>query len=409
MTITPLNLGTTPNDGTGQNLRSGGQIINANFAELDQRTSTAQGVAEAAGAAASAAQATADAAVTDAELQAGLDGKVDKVSGKGLSPEEYTADEKAKLAAIQPAHYRGTFTTLAALQAGVTSPVAGDYADVDAGVGSDVQRYIWDVTDSKWVLQGASGGGPSNTDNLPEGTTNRYFTGARVLATVLSGLSLVTGGAIVAADSVLVAFGKLQKQITDLAASLSSKAASGANSDITSLSGLTTALSIAQGGTGGKTLAEAQANLGIGSLNALKSCFAYLGSNQTIPNNTWTKAAINTLALGESTWLDATNNRITPGVGTYLVVLRGYITACNDQDYASVSARKNGVEYFKGLSITQSYPSGADLNPLGVGLIALESATDYIELWFLTDSRNSGTRTLNNGSPRTYIQVVKIA
>lgn len=40
----------------------------------------------------------------------------------------------------------------------------------------------------------------------------------------------------------------------------------GANGDITSLTGLTTALSVAQGGTGGKTPAEAKSVLGIGDL-----------------------------------------------------------------------------------------------------------------------------------------------
>ncbi|NWD40190.1 phage tail protein, partial [Pseudomonas tolaasii] len=39
----------------------------------------------------------------------------------------------------------------------------------------------------------------------------------------------------------------------------------GANTDITSLSGLTTALSVSQGGTGGKTQADARAGLGLGS------------------------------------------------------------------------------------------------------------------------------------------------
>ena len=42
-------------------------------------------------------------------------------------------------------------------------------------------------------------------------------------------------------------------------------AASGANSDITSLSGLTTALSILQGGTGATTASGARTNLGLGS------------------------------------------------------------------------------------------------------------------------------------------------
>lgn len=43
------------------------------------------------------------------------------------------------------------------------------------------------------------------------------------------------------------------------------KATKGANTDITSLAGLTTALSIPQGGTGGKTALEARTNLGLGT------------------------------------------------------------------------------------------------------------------------------------------------
>ena len=46
-----------------------------------------------------------------------------------------------------------------------------------------------------------------------------------------------------------------------------SLAKKGANSDITSLSGLTTALSAGQGGTGAKNAADARTNLGLGSLS----------------------------------------------------------------------------------------------------------------------------------------------
>lgn len=55
---------------------------------------------------------------------------------------------------------------------------------------------------------------PGTTDALVEGTTNLYFLAARVLAAVLTGLSLATGTPVTAADTVLVAIGKLQNQIT---------------------------------------------------------------------------------------------------------------------------------------------------------------------------------------------------
>jgi len=63
----------------------------------------------------------------------------------------FTDAEKTKLAALDPNHFRGTFLNLAALQA--ITGVAGDYGDVDAGAGNDVERYIWDANDNEWVVQ----------------------------------------------------------------------------------------------------------------------------------------------------------------------------------------------------------------------------------------------------------------
>lgn len=54
----------------------------------------------------------------------------------------------------------------------------------------------------------------STTSNITEGS-NLFFTTARVLATVLSGLS-ITGGAVVSTDTILAAFGKLQNQINNI-------------------------------------------------------------------------------------------------------------------------------------------------------------------------------------------------
>lgn len=89
---------------------------------------------------------------TQAELDAVVDGKVDKVSGMGLSSNDFTDPLRDKLIGLEGTHWRGTFVSLAALQAGVTDPEAGDYADVDV-VGDDVVRYIWDATDGIWVAQ----------------------------------------------------------------------------------------------------------------------------------------------------------------------------------------------------------------------------------------------------------------
>lgn len=92
---------------------------------------------------------------TTQQLNDGLASKVDSVPGMGLSSNDFTAGEKQKLAALEGSHYRGTFVSLAALQSAVPAGVAGDYADVDAGVGSAVARYLWDANDNAWTAQQA--------------------------------------------------------------------------------------------------------------------------------------------------------------------------------------------------------------------------------------------------------------
>src|SRR5690606_21312529 len=94
--------------------------------------------------------------VSPGALNTALEEKVDTVPGKGLSTEDYTTAEKQKLAGLEGSHFRGTFLSLSALQAGATGPVPGGYADVDAGVGASVARYVWDDSDGEWVAQGGS-------------------------------------------------------------------------------------------------------------------------------------------------------------------------------------------------------------------------------------------------------------
>lgn len=101
----------------------------------------------------------------------------------------------------------------------------------------------------------------TDTSGLQEGT-NKYFSDARVRAAVLTGLVNTDASDVAAVDSVLVALGKLQAKaaaavsaISNTNAAVGNKASKGANNDITSLLGLTTALSVGQGGTGVTTIA----------------------------------------------------------------------------------------------------------------------------------------------------------
>lgn len=85
----------------------------------------------------------------DSAIVASLQNKVDKVSGKQLSTNDYTTAEKDKLAGLDSNKFKGKYTSLVQLQS-VTGEI-GAYAYVGVP-GSDDQSYIWDNDDNKWVL-----------------------------------------------------------------------------------------------------------------------------------------------------------------------------------------------------------------------------------------------------------------
>lgn len=99
--------------------------------------------------------------------------------------------------------YSANFATLTNGD-GTHSLDLSDLANSGAGTLQAITR------DAKGRITGARA---ATTTDLTEGT-NLYFTAARVLAAVLTGLSMVTSAVISAADTVLGALGKLQAQIT---------------------------------------------------------------------------------------------------------------------------------------------------------------------------------------------------
>lgn len=108
-----------------------------------------------------------------------------------------------------------------------------------------------------------SAGANLNTDiasiNIDEGCAPSGINNA--IRTLMAQVKDFQSGA--SGDTLPVASGGTGGANATTARSNLSAAASGANSDITSLTGLTTALSVAQGGTGGANATTARSNLGL--------------------------------------------------------------------------------------------------------------------------------------------------
>lgn len=102
----------------------------------------------------------------------------------------------------------------------IDSPVRTSTDNVNVGIGK-TPSYKLDVNGDINISSGSLyriNGAQLSTTYVLEGT-NLYFTNARVRSTALTGLSTTTSGAIVASDTVLQAFGKIQAQINALSGS----------------------------------------------------------------------------------------------------------------------------------------------------------------------------------------------
>ena len=151
----------------------------------------------------------------------------------------------------------------------------------------------------------------------------------------------------------------IQTQLNAKAAQtqLNAKAASGANSDITSLSGLTTPLSQAQGGTGANTIPVFS---------------AYQSSAQTLATATYTKITVDTEEY------DTNNNfatsRFTCTVPGYYLFTAGITVGATRTEILPV-LYKNGSAYRNFGEDTTASGSAS-----GSMLIKLD-ATDYVEFY----------------------------
>ena len=115
-------------------------------------------------------------------------------------------------------HFRGLFSSYAALVAAIPTAINGDYAHIDSGFDFDRMSAIWDgdeLPNGAWKIQNVNIG--ANTDEVPEGSSNLYFTSTRAqqaaLLALLTGLDTSIATPALSTDTIKQAIGKLQAQI----------------------------------------------------------------------------------------------------------------------------------------------------------------------------------------------------
>lgn len=162
----------------------------------------------------------------------------------------------------------------------------------------------------------------------------------------------------------------LSTQVDNLATAMGGKAKSGANNDITSLSGLTTALSILQGGTGSTTATGARNNFGLGSSHDVT--FGTLSTSGVLGDGKYALTA-KVKGGGYSTWATRGGALLVNGETT-------------DVAFSIWKANVPGVNVVAGMDAVLSSSTGAEARMAvgGAGYTYSNTGTAQATAWVST-------------------------
>ena len=146
-----------------------------------------------------------------------------------------------------------------------------------------------------------------------------------------------------------------------------------------------------------------------GAITNTPSFFAYLSSNQSLTDNTNTKAQIDTEVFDTDGCYDNTTNyRFTPNVaGKYFIFAAGALDA-SASNFASgdVNIFKNGERLYQ--TINNQTNNNANQISLPVSIIdEANGTTDYYEFYLKCDD-SSGDPTLNSANRRTFFGAYRL-
>lgn len=169
------------------------------------------------------------------------------------------------------------------------------------------------------VAQGGTGASTVSTARtaLGVGTSDTPTFSSTILSNLNASRVLISDSTKTVSSSAVTAteLGYLSGTTSTIQTQLNAKASSGANSDITSLSSLSTPLSIAQGGTAASTAATARTSLGLGAIATQNSASVAITGGSLV--------GLSQVAVGTSTPLSTSAVEI---VGRIAVTGNAYVT-----------------------------------------------------------------------------------